>query len=365
MFHLFRKVYLDFDTNIDAYKNRMVISATNGVQDDTNNSFYQGLTVADLVGDGKEFATEIDLFKKCKELSDDNDDQLIIFCDKNSFLHMFIAWHKSLLSSIDADSLWSVFTKHVDKESYNSAITGRSEHVRFDQFKPSAWDKDLFVSQFSSINVTPDRTWNNSIVDHIGIDYLLATHIVSSTEAVKAALKNKIKIFADRTMQDEIYDIKMYAALRSQDKKLHEVLSVSDIDTISSLFAKPVLASLSDPSFWNENEKMYASSKSSAITLSNVSDVSALITALKLFRVSQQGQKEDSIFVTKLDWLSWINGTLTDETLATLLGDENVCAAELITDTDWHKVNILFIDNILKLYRSNNTDSLSKYSIAL
>ena len=365
MFHLFKKVYLDIDSNVDAYMQRIIISDTNGHHDGAEKTKYAELSVSELIGDGKEFATELDLFKKCKELTDGADDKLIIYCDRLTFTHLFIAWHKILLANIDADSLWKVFAYHMDKQSYYSTVTTRSEHVGFDLLKPSSWDKDVFTSQFSSITVTSDTTWNNLIVNDISIDYLLATHIKSSTDAVKTALKNKMKVLAERTLQEEIYDIKLYAAVRSQDKKLHDVLSVSNVDSISDFFALPALTTLSNSAYWNENEKMTASNSSTAISLSSVSDIPALITALKLFRVQQQGQTEDSIFVTKLDWLSWITGTFSDEALNDLLTDENFCAAELTTDTDWHKVNILFVDSILKLYNTNNTDYLLKYTIAL
>lgn len=365
MFHLFKKVYLDIDSNIDAYRNRIVISETNGYADGDVKSHYSVLAISDLVGEGAEFATELDLFKKCKELCDADDNQLILYCDRLTFTHLFIAWHKNLLGNIDLESLWKVFTYHMDKQSYYSAVTTRSENVGFDKYKPSSWDKDVFTSQFSSINITPDTTWNNSIVDDVSIDYLLATHIKSSTDAVKTALKNKMKILAGRTLQEEIYDIKLYAAMRSQDKKLHDILTISSIDNIADFFALPALSTLSDSTYWNESEKMTASDSATAITLSSVSDINGLITALKLFRVQQQGQTEDSVFVTKLDWLTWITGTFADETLDTLLIDENFCAAELITDSDWHKVNILLFDHILKLYKSNDTDYLLKYTIAL
>lgn len=365
MFHLFRKVYLDIDSNIDAYMQRIIISGTNGYQDGADKTKYAVLEVSELIGEGKEFTTELDLFKKCKELTDGADDKLVIYCDRLTFTHLFIAWHKTLLANIDVDSLWKVFAYHMDKQSYYSAVTTRSENVGFDLLKPSSWDKDVFTSQFSSINATPDTTWNNSIVNDVSIDYLLATHIKSSTDAVKTALKNKMKVLAERTIQEEIYDIKLYAAVRSQDKKLHDILSVSGVNSIAEFFALPSLTPLSDSNYWNENEKMTASNSSTAISLSNVSDIPALITALKLFRVQQQGQTEDSIFVTKLDWLSWITGTFTDEALDNLLTDNNFCAAELTTDSDWHKVNILFVDSVLKLYNTNNTDYLLKYTIAL
>ena len=365
MFHLFKKVYLDIDSNIDAYRNRIVISETNGYEDEDVRSHYNVFAISDLVGDDKEFSTELDLFKKCKELTDDNNDQFVIYCDRLTFTHLFIAWHKNLLSNIDLDSLWTAFTHYMDKQSYYSAVTTRSEHVGFDLLKPTSWDKDVFASQFSSINITPDTTWNNTILEHVSIDYLLATHIKSSTDAVKTALKNKMKILAGRAIMEEIYDIKLYAAVRSQDKKLHDVLSLTGVNNISDFFATPALSPLSNPTYWNEGEKMTASDNSTAIDLSNVTDIPALITALKLFRVQQQGQTEDSIFVTKLDWLTWITGTFTDEALDNLLTDDNFCAAELITDSDWHKVNILLVDTILKLYKSNNTDYLLKYTVAL
>lgn len=365
MFHLFKKVYLDIDSNIDAHKNRIIISENNGYPDGDTKTFYTVLTLSDLVGEDKEFSTELDLFKKCKELTDDNDNQLVMYCDRMTYMHLFIAWHKVLLANTDLESLWKIFTYHMDKEAYHSTVTTRSENVGFDLLKPTSWEKDIFETQFSSIDVSPDRTWNNSILNDISLDYLLATHIKSSSDAVKTALKNKIKVLAGRTLQEEIYDIKLYAAVRSQDKKLHDTLSVSEVGSIADFFAIPALSPLSDPTYWDEGEKMTASDKSSAIDLASVSDVPALIAALKLFRVNQQGQTEDSIFVTKLDWLSWINGTLTDESLTNLLDDDNFCAAELVTDSDWHKVNILFIDNILKLYKSSDTDSLLKYTIAL
>lgn len=367
MFHLFKKVYLDFDTNIDAYKNRIVISDVSGVEDPGDEgNFYQAQDIADLIGDGQEFATELDLFKKAKELSDDNDDQFIIFCDKPTYQHLFIAWHKNLLSAVDGEALWKVFTFHIDKETYDSAVTGRDEHVQFNDLRIGTWDKTAFLAQFDALTITPDTTFNASILSDLSVDYLLSTDIHSTTSAVRTALKSKIQLLTLRTLQDEVYDIKMYAMIRSQDKAIHDQLGITETpETVADFFAASALSTLTDTTYWNETNKMRASNKQTAVDLTAIPDMTTTVSTLKSLRMAQQGQTAESVFVQKLDWLSWATGTLSDEDYTALLDNEVFTASGFVATPDMHKVNILFIDYILKLYRTSNTANLAKYSIAL
>jgi hypothetical protein len=369
MFHLFDKVYLSFDHNLSAYESRIVISqelaSDLGTVPSPAPQHAWSPDVTGLIGSGKNYASELDFFKGIKTLADG--DKLTVYCDKAAFLHLFIAWHKTLLNVTNSDNLWNIWKQFVDKESYRSTVTQKDDYVFFDDIAVGTWDRTVFDNKFSEITVSKDVSWNASILESLGIEYLLSTHLINSSTAVTTALKNKITLLAKRVLKGEIYDTKINLVSNAFNKSLHDALSIPKPDTINGLFANPSLAIFNNNSIWQENAKMVTSDSGDALDIDALAgeNLSAMITAFRLIRQNFQKCAADSPFIEKIEWLNWINVGLSDSQLTGLLNSSNFSATELVDDSDTDKINMLFVDWILSLYRTNSLNTTSDLTVSV
>lgn len=369
MFHIFDKVYLNFDHNLSAYESRIVISeeiaSDLGSVPSPAPQHAWAKKVSDLIGADKDYDSELNFFKQVKDLADGQ--KFMIYCDKDAFLHLFVAWHKLLLNVTTTDNLWNIWKQFVDKESYRSTVTQQDGYVFYNDIAVNTWSRSDLDSKFSAITVTKDTSWNASILESLGVEYLLSSHLNSGSAAVSTALKNKIKLLAKRVLKGEIYDTKLNLVSNAFNKSLHDALSISKPATIIDLFSNPSLAIFNDSTIWNNNGKMVTSDSGDALNIDALSGdkLSAMIAAFRLVRQNFQKCSADSPFIEKIEWLSWACGNLSDSQLTDLLGSPNFSATELVDDSDTDKINMLFVDWILSLYRTNSLATISDLKISV
>lgn len=369
MFHLFDKVYLSFDHNLSAYESRIVISqelaSDLGSVPSPAPQHAWSPTVTGLIGSGKDYASELDFFKGIKTLADG--DKLTVYCDKEAFMHLFIAWHKTLLNVTNSNNLWNIWKQFVDKESYRSTVTQKDDYVFFNDIAVETWDRTVFDNKFSEITVPKDVSWNASILESLGLEYLLSTHLINSSTTVTTALKNKIKLLAKRVLKGEIYDTKLNLVSNAFNKSLHDALSIPKPEITKEIFSNPSLAIFNDSAIWNDNKKMVTSDTGDALNITALVNekVPAMIAAFKLVRQDFQKCASDSPFIEKIEWLQWINSSLSDAQLSGLLDSANFSSTELVDDSDTDKVNMLFVDWTLSLYRTNSLNTISDLTVSV
>ena len=153
MFHLFSKVYLNFDHNITHTEDRIVVSKDVGQQfsqGDTSigKSFYQFLSIENFKDEGIE--NELQFFKKCKEIYDKDSKRLTIYCDKISFQKLFIYWHKLILKDIKVENLWKIWSFYLQKEIYFTAMFSKTYPTFANELNEDLWNKDEFTSLYRS-----------------------------------------------------------------------------------------------------------------------------------------------------------------------------------------------------------------------
>jgi hypothetical protein len=368
MFHLYDKVYLDFDQNLSAYEPRVVISDRYGADDQTGGFATQyafGKVVSDVIGEDKDFVNELDFFKQIKTLAAGN--RFVVYCDKTALQHLFIAWHKILLNITDSANVWNVWKLFVDKESYRSTVTEAIEHVQYNDIKISNWNQQEFVDKFNSISVTKDSIWLQSILNDLGIEYLLASYVNGSAQT-KSAFERKLKLLASRTLQAELYDTKLNVIANAYNKTLHTTLSIDCPSSVADLLSNDSLSILNDPDIWTEENQMTPSDNHGSVDIAALTGekLSAVITAFKLVRENFQKLQSESPYVKKIEWLNWVNNaSITDAELADILQSDEFCSCELVTDTDHDKVNILLVDWVIMLYKSSSLNSISDLTISV
>jgi hypothetical protein len=375
MFHLFDRVYLEFDHAISAYTNRIVISEEAAAPEPDNlpaNMTRQirfASHVSDLVGPDTEFATELELFKYCGELATTLNGPLVIFCDAAAMQRLFIAWHKVALNVSTSDSAWKAWCFLVDQQAYLSTITRSNEFVQYSNLSLDTWSREEFDTHFNSVSITKDNSWVASILTSLSIEYLLISYIVSPNNAViKDVLKNKITLLAKRVLQGEIYDSKTELILNSQNKQLHDLLEITEVTTIDDLLNHPTLFVFKDPTLWSTGSKMSVSTfGETAFDISKVTslNIDALIAGFKFVREDFQHQDPNYNFVNKIDWLQWIVNGMTDNTLAALLIDPTFSAVALVDTEDRVQINLLLLDWILTLHRTNNAQAAQELTISV
>lgn len=374
MFHLFDKVYLEFDAKISAEVNRVVISETCGsphgkeLEGSLQDPVYYGRQITDLIGEGKTFSSELDFFKQLKVIGDSSASPLVVYCDKISFLHLFIAWHKCLLDNISASTLWKMFNFLIEKETYLSNFLDNPSNLTFSQFNTSQWDRVVFDNKFDAIFVQQDRIWNSSMIPNLGIELLLLVYIVNPNNIFKSALKSKIILLTSRSLLSEIFEAKFELILNYQNKKLQNLLAVSNLSTLQELFSQPRLEIFTDPTIWNEAAVLYPSQSGSSLNLTAVTQeqVTKLIDAYKLVRVEFNGISQTTPQVDIINRLSWVvAGELTDQQLTDLLSNLQFSGSAFGEMDDREKVNTMFIDWILGLYRSSSTVEIENLKLAI
>ena len=374
MFHLFDKVYLEFDAKISAETKRVVISETCGSPDilqpgsSFQDSIHAGRTIEDLIGEGKTFSSELDFFKQLKTLGDSFSEPLIVYCDKISFLHLFIAWHKCIIDNISANTLWKIFLFLIEKETYLSNFLDNPSNLTFNQFNSNQWDRTVFDNKFDAIPVSQDRTWNSNMIPNLGIELLLLGYVVNPTDIIKSALKSKIVLLTSRSLLSEIFEAKFELILNYQNKKLQNLLSVSDLENLQQLFSQPRLEIFTDPTIWNEAAVLYPSQSGSSLNLTAVTplQITKLIDAYNLVRVEFNGISSSTPQVDIINRLPWVvAGELSDQQLTDLLNNLQFSGSSFGEMDDREKINTMFIDWILGLHRASSITEISNLRLAI
>lgn len=124
MFHLFKKVYLDFDDKINMSRDRVICSKTYGGKADAvqlSKVFYGELiasakSIDDLIGENKSFETLIDLFEELNTRVDNTNSRVFIYCDQESYLLFIAKWLRVLLPFCDDVHAWKFLKSHLFKE---------------------------------------------------------------------------------------------------------------------------------------------------------------------------------------------------------------------------------------------------------
>jgi hypothetical protein len=373
MFHLFDKVYLEFDTKISAGINRIVISerfaAPLGIEPEAPNliQFHYAKTVGELIGTDKAFTTELDFFKGLKLLGDANPSPLVVYCDKSAFLHLFISWNKSILENVSAADLWKIFRFSIEKETYLSKFS--ADYMTFVEYSIANWSIEEFDTKFNDLDPDKDRQWNAQIIPNLGIEVLLASYLLTQSSAISDALKSKILLLTTRSIQSELYEAKFELIVNYQNKTLHDILSVSDIQSLEELFSHPRTSIFVEQRLWTEDSVLYPTGNGSALNINAISDTDMLrlVDGFNLSRVELGGigaSTPQSDIINRLPWV--VRGSMTDQELTSLLVNESFIGSSMaVGDVDIKNINIIFIDWILKLHRTANLSVLSDITVAV
>ena len=145
MLHLFKKVYLEHDDNIDYNFDRIVISELNGVQ---NWSEIEKISGGRLISYGKNLNnlnninSFNDLLNKVNEKTIETNKPVYIYADKDSYYKILSLWYKIILPNAITNDIISLVKLNFDYKNFlkissywNMVDKKKNNNILFDSEK--------------------------------------------------------------------------------------------------------------------------------------------------------------------------------------------------------------------------------------
>jgi len=220
MFHLFKKVYLDFDNRISMSQDRIICSEQFGeLQDlsDLSKAFY-GLKISsaksfeNLIGKDKPYNSFYDFLLSIDKFSTENDTAIYIYCDKISYYTFYFVWHKIILLNSDFSSIFDCLNSHMFRQIgfLNSSLSERGvKSIK----ATDDWliTKDEAKIIWDSINLSEEEKISASEfikqnIQNVGIEYLLASYLYEEKYGNELAISMSPLVKKD--IEKVLYEIK-------------------------------------------------------------------------------------------------------------------------------------------------------------
>jgi hypothetical protein len=256
MFHLFRKTYIEIDSFIDLNLDRIIISETNGYPVlEMLNSLYIGTAHAygsayeDVVGEGKQFSSFLDMMQFCFNQNESTDTKIIIYCDQTAYVRIISEWYKTIFVSIDAESAYIITKANFNKE---VLITHRSIQGLADQYETFLPSLEVFQTTFDMITV--DEVDSYSFVNGLGnnrsIEYLLASYLYNGSH--KDELKYRLWDMLNRHVEEYFKEAWRSVQLNILKEGWQTLLGTSaySLNNITDVLDDPVLEPLKRTNAW-------------------------------------------------------------------------------------------------------------------
>ena len=180
MLHLFKKIYLDIDENLNTFKDRVVISKDHGyrISSDLENSFdgklfYFSLSLDEMIGEDKRFSSFIDMMNNISLKLEERNRPIIIYADKETFLKILISWFKLILKEPKLDACYNFLISYSFKENLFSNGRMRISHINYS----FSFEKELFTTLFESITINNLEKQKTRTIERFDIDKKLLENI--------------------------------------------------------------------------------------------------------------------------------------------------------------------------------------------
>ncbi len=378
MLHLFKKIYLDIDENLNTFRDRIVISKNHGyrVSSDLENSFdgklfYFSLSLEELIGENKTFSSFVDMMNQISLKLEERNKPIVIYSDSENFLKILINWYKLVLKEPKCDECYSLLKSYSFKENLFSNGRMRISHTQY----YLNFEKNLFDSLFEIINI--NKTEKENFVKEnkkfFSIEFLLASYLFdgSSSEEVKKILKVLIK----KDLEKYFYEIKEILLVHLLRKAFQQKLQTTKVYDFSNFYdivndESPLVKVFFKKEIWN-NEGLFKPSTSGNIKFENITD-DDIDNFMKFTEISGEEWEEENFYrfnksdKYKLTFLKHITkDVMTDEELKEIIDFElkGNHAAGTFYSIDLETVNHYFIDFVLNCVKENTKEKFQYYCV--
>lgn len=265
MFHLFKRIYLDFDHKIDLNQDRIIcsnINGGNGVATELEKILF-GIThktvksVDELIGPNGDYPTLISLLQRLNEISQERDRKIFIYCDWISYYTLLSRWLKIILPYATAETTYRFLKSHIYRE---QAFVNYRWAERNSPFYKE-WN--ILGSQWSTIWNSQDCEQENSdeflnkVMENMRVEFLLAGYLYDGRHAQHLAsamtplIKKNLEVFIH-----EHKEIIFVHLLHPQFQRMLELENGPyDFDNFYDMIydSSPMVRVLFDPEIWGKD----------------------------------------------------------------------------------------------------------------
>jgi len=387
MFHLFNKVYIDFDEKINMSYDRIIVSSEHGgneILTDLKVVFYGSVlatvkSVDNLFGESAPYSSFLDMLIAVKECGDESNRPVYIYCDFESYYKLASKWLKLLLPNATTTDGWKFFKSHMFKEK-NFINSRMSATQRFANSVSETWalEEALFTTCWEAdAEIRSDyKQFIDSVKSKLRVEFLLASYLYDGRYAEELAFCMSPLIKKD--IEKFLYEHKEILLVHFQKPLFQQLLQVQNGPyTFDNFYdmpndPAPMIEVMCRPSIWgNTKTSMSAPSAAGNINLQNITAVD--ISVLRQYSIVTGTVWTDEQWYTilrseidKLDFIPFFaNGDVISVADMQKVIDYELHhhnhAAGAFYAIDLGSVNTYFVDFILQNHQ--NKELLLKYTL--
>ena len=287
MFHLFKKVYLDFDDKINMSYDRVICSQDFGGKAnaaDLSRVFYgetikSAASLDDLIGRNKLYPNLLAMLEELDARVDEYGSSVYVYCDRVSYYKLVVLWMKVLLPFCTANAAWDFFKSHLFKEK-NFVNSKLSASARY------ASDADNWIAQEAEFR----HYWNNTDVDRseyiafleknkskLRLEFLIAGYLHDGRYANELA--KCITPLVKKDLEKFLYEHKELILVHFQRPIFQRLLGVVNgpytFDNFYDMVddPSPLVQVMFKPEIWGETRSsMFSATSNDSINLSAITD---------------------------------------------------------------------------------------------
>ena len=377
MLHLFRKVYLEHDANIDYNYDRVVISELNGVQ---NWSEIEKISGGKLISYGKNLnnlnniSSFKDLLDKVNEQTIKTDKPVYIYADKDSYYKILSLWYKIILPNATTSDIISLVKLNFDYKNFLK-ISSYWNMVDKNKNNDILFDSEKLQSEYNNLEIT--RKEYESFVDNnissFSVEFLLASYLYDGSK--KNNLKSSLIPLVKIEISKWLYNIRELFTYHLLNKNFLTKIGITETYTMNNCLDvltnnHPIVQTFYNNSSvfllnnldYSTYDVVLSTGSKSLINFVNITDQH--IENIRQFLVS--------LGVSEVEWSYLIdilpllrNSEFTDQQLDDIINHQSSQDSSFNTGTfygtNFPTINTYFIQYIFNEFNSNNKQALAPY----
>jgi hypothetical protein len=372
MLHLFKKVYVEFDSIIDNNIDRLVLSEVHGkgVLNSIEKLFAGAqlgyfTSLDEAVGEGKQYNNFLELLVAINAHTDETGKIVVIYADQASFLKVACNWMKAVFANPTAEGSWTFLKYHFLKETYLNPL-----------LKDSVFGAEFVQAQFDNCNVTRaqfDSVYNsitedfsgyasfvNSIATQLSVEMLMASYLYNGSD--KQAFKTKAEQLVKRDMMAFIIEGRdcLWANLTKQEMTdVFADIQSYTLDNLATANTDPILDSFFNSNIYLNQTAIHAGSQINWDYFDTQAKVDKFVRDYSTLLLKfETAARPDAPSLLRLDYIKYLGtGKFTDEALDKVMEFElNNLNCSMFYSHGRSKFNPYFVDFVLEPIRAGQTD---------
>lgn len=383
MFHLFKKVYLDFDDKISMSVDRVICSQEHGDYEDAfdlvkvfhGENLGSAKSLSDLFGKDKPFESFLQMLETLSRRAN----KVHIYCDRETYYKLAIQWMKIITPKCDKDNAWKFFKSHIFKEK-NFANSRFSSGERFSK-NAESWMllEDEFKTYWDSVKVKrADRVEFQPLLEQVissmRIEFLLAGYFYDGR--YKEEFAKAMTPLLRKDLEKFLYEHKEIMLVHFQNRQFQNLLQVQNgpytFDNFYDMVddPSPLVQIMFKPEIWGETRSaMFAPTSAGTINLSAFTDedIELIKEYSKITGTVWTDEQWYTVVRSEIDKFDFIK-MLRDKDFLSVEDLEQIIAYELhhqnhsagaFYSIDLRTVNTYFVDFVLQ--NKDNKESLKPF----